>query len=302
MEIINEAKLSEGIVTAVTIGKFDGVHIGHQKLLWNTVRYISEGYVPTVLTFDINGTHIMDITETRDIFKKMGIEILVESPFTEEIKNMNPEQFFLGFLINKLHAKAVIVGDDFRFGCNRIGNTDTLLELGKKYDVKIDIIKKEELDGITVSSTRIRDCIDKGDFYNVSRLLGRNYSISGEVKYGNQLGRTIGIPTVNISFEKDRIVPPKGVYASRLHYDNEVYDSITNIGVKPTVSGGSDLGVETYIFDFDKMIYGEPVTVELIDYQRCECRFADINELKKQMYKDISRAKETLSLYGAGVL
>lgn len=302
MKITDGISFDENIKTAVTIGKFDGVHIGHQKLLKETYSFKEKRLVPVALTFDINFEYILDRSDSRNMFEKMGIEILVEYPFDDKTKNMNPEEFFEYIIVGKLHAGAVVVGNDFRFGHNRSGDIDTLKKLGEKYGVVIDIVEKEKLDGEVVSSTRIRNELSNGNIQLVNRLLGREYSVTGEVIYGNQLGRTLNMPTINLGFDCKRIVPPRGVYASLVNYDGKIYGGVTNVGFKPTAPGISNLGVETFIFDFDKMIYGETVTVKLLDYQRKERKFESLDELKEQMVIDVHKAKETVKKYEQNIL
>lgn len=294
MQIINEPELPSYVQSAVTIGKFDGIHIGHKKLLERISGCRERGLTPVALAFVMDGRHIYTGQEIRPLFEENGIEVLIEYEFDDRIKNMSPEQFVKEILIDRLNARFVCVGDDFRFGCNREGDASVLTKLGMKYGMDVEIIDREKIDGEIVSSTRIRRMLDEGNVSEVSRLLGRYYSISGEVVHGRRLGRTLGFPTVNLDVTDDKYIPPNGVYASYVTYGTKRFASVTNIGVKPTVKGNNKIGIETYIFDFDSDIYGEDIKVELVCFLRKETKFDSLEALKEQIDIDKDKARSVL--------
>ncbi|MBR5046697.1 MAG: bifunctional riboflavin kinase/FAD synthetase [Eubacterium sp.] len=287
--------------SAVALGKFEGIHLGHQLLLNELMKQKEKGLNSVVFTFDIppkaviqgnrNYSLIFTKTERRLFLEKQGIDILVEHPFTKEFAASTPEEFIRDVLMEKMDARAIVVGSDFHFGKKRSGNVDTLREASARYGFELIILNKVQSDGREISSTRIRKLIECGKMEEAAQLLGRNFSIYGQVIHGRALGRTIQIPTANIRPEDLKLIPPNGVYLSKVHIDDKVYKGITNIGVKPTVEEIPVKGVETYIFDFSEDIYGKNIDVELLHFHRAELRFKDVNELKEQMNKDILYAK-----------
>ena len=194
-------------------------------------------------------------------------------------------------------TKALIVGEDFCFGHNRRGNVTLLSELSEQYDIKLNVIKKECTDRYEIGSTLIREQITAGNLEGAAEMLGSPFFIYGKVIHGKQLGRTLNMPTINMAAEKCKIFPPNGVYTSFVIYDGIQYAGVTNIGKKPTVSGEDVIGIETFIMDFDKDIYGEDVVVKLLHFQRPETKFADISQLKEQMHKDKKDALEYIRRY-----
>lgn len=273
MQAIKEPALPSFVQSAVTIGKFDGIHIGHRKLLDRISDCRKDGLTPVVVALVMDGRHIYTAHEIRPLFEENGVEVLVEYGFDDRMRSMSPEQFVKEILAERLNARFVCVGDDFRFGRNREGDTLELKRLGMKYGIDTDIVERERVDGSIVSSTRIRSMLDEGDVSGVSRLLGRYYFVSGAVIHGRKLGRTLGFPTVNLDVPEDKYIPLNGVYASYVTHGDRRYGAVTNIGVKPTVEGQNKTGVETYIFDFDSQIYGEDIKVELVDFLRKETKF-----------------------------
>lgn len=294
MQAIKEPALPSFVQSAVTIGKFDGIHIGHRKLLDRISDCRKDGLTPVVVALVMDGRHIYTAHEIRPLFEENGVEVLVEYGFDDRMKSMSPEQFVKEILAERLNARFVCVGDDFRFGRNREGDTLELKRLGMKYGIDTDIVERERVDGSIVSSTRIRSMLDEGDVSGVSRLLGRYYFVSGAVIHGRKLGRTLGFPTVNLDVPEDKYIPLNGVYASYVTHGDRRYGAVTNIGVKPTVEGQNKTGVETYIFDFDSQIYGEDIKVELVDFLRKETKFDSLDVLKGQIEADKDRARSIL--------
>lgn len=280
--------------TALTLGKFDGIHKGHQKLL-SKVRAFAPFMKSVVFTFDVNptiavskgeGTILTTNEERKAVVERFGIDYLYECPFTDEIRNMEAADF-VRKIVEDLNVRYIAVGTDFGFGHNRQGDYRLLQNMSGQLGFKVEVVDKERYEGREISSTYIREVIAVGDMETAEKLLGYPYTVKGVVGYGRQLGRTIGIPTTNIIPIKDKLLPPNGVYASKVHIEGETHMGVTNIGVKPTVGDENEKGAETFIFDFDKDVYGKNITIELHKFIRPEMRFDSIGDLKEQMEKDI---------------
>ncbi len=288
--------------TAVALGKFEGIHRGHQLLMDKVTQQKRNGLRSVVFTFDrpprftLSGDtayqQIYTKEERREILQKRNIDILIEHPFTKEFAALSPEKFIREVLVQKAGAKVIVVGTDFHFGKNRSGGIDNLEDLERECGYHLIVVEKLQHGGKDVSSTRIRNCLEKGNMEMARDLLGRDYSICGEVVHGNALGRKIQVPTVNQKVDRVKLVPPNGVYVSRIHVKGQVYYGITNIGVKPTVNQTEEKTVETNIFAFDEEIYGEEVTVELLHFHRPEQRFTSIELLQEQLLKDVEFGKQ----------
>ena len=259
--------------TAVALGKFEGIHRGHQLLMDEVKKQELHGLQSVVFTFDrptrltLTGDtkykQIYTKEERKTILEKRGINILIEHPFTKEFAALTPERFIREVLVEKVGAKVIVVGTDFHFGKNRSGSILDLENLEEECGYHLIVVEKLQLDGKDISSTRIRASLEKGDMEEASALLGRNYSVSGEIIHGNALGRTIQVPTINQKVPSFKLLPPNGVYVSKIYWNDEVYYGITNIGTKPTVNDTNEKTVETNIFDFDKDVYGEKIAVFL---------------------------------------
>jgi len=280
--------------TALTLGKFDGIHKGHQKLL-SKVRAFAPFMKSVVFTFDVNptiavskgeGTILTTNEERKAVVERFGIDYLYECPFTDEIRNMEAADF-VRKIVEDLNVRYIAVGTDFGFGHNRQGDYRLLQNMSGQLGFKVEVVDKERYEGREISSTYIREVIAVGDMETAEKLLGYPYTVKGVVGYGRQLGRTIGIPTTNIIPVKDKLLPPNGVYVSKVHIEGETHMGVTNIGVKPTVGDENEKGAETFIFDFDKDVYGKNITIELHKFIRPEKRFDSIGDLKEQMEKDI---------------
>lgn len=273
--------------TAVTLGKFDGLHRGHQKLIKRTMGYQRQGYKSTVFTLDF-GRKEMLLTgeERRKILEKKGVSYLIDCPFLPEVASMEPEDFIQSVLVDKLHAKKIVVGEDFHFGHNRKGDARLLKELEHIYEYEAEIVRKEKEGDREISSTYIREEIAKGNMEAAGRLLGYPYFVSGEVLHGRHIGSRLLVPTTNLVPTTRKLLPPNGVYISRTLVNGREYGGITNIGYKPTV-GEKFRGVETYMFDFDEDLYGCDITVQLLKFLRPEKKFDSIDLLREQMKQDI---------------
>lgn len=292
--------------TAVTLGKFDGLHRGHKKLIHQVVGKQGEGYIPSVFTFETPPSKylkgftegiLLTNEERCDYLHTLGVEVLVQCPFTKEIASMEPEVFVKEILMNRLHVGCIVVGDDFHFGHNRLGDIYVLENLSKKYGFELIVFPKEREEGTVISSTYIKAELRKGNIALVNKLLGYSYFISGEIVHGKQLGRQLGVPTINMSPQNEKILPPDGVYTSVTTIEGKTYYGTTNIGTRPTVSNSNQKNVETYLFDFNEDVYGKQARVELCNFQRSEEKFDALEDLKKQMELDIQHAREYFDTY-----
>ncbi|HHT98443.1 MAG TPA: bifunctional riboflavin kinase/FAD synthetase [Clostridiales bacterium] len=286
--------------TAITLGKFDGLHLGHQLLINKVKAFKDSGYNALMFTFNMNPISLDSDKNIKLLFtedekirlaNKFGMDYFISYPFTDIIKNMSAEDFITEILVKQLDAKVIVVGSDYRFGYKRTGDIKLLKELGNKLGFEIVVFDKLKIDNTIVSSTKIRESLAIGDIEKVNKFLGRPYSIYGKVEHGNRIGRTIGAPTINIRPDKNKAVPIIGVYVSKTNIDNIEYQSITSIGYKPTVTDGKTLWVETFIFDYDNDLYGRFVEVKLYKLLREEKKFSSIEELKEQMSIDIKKSK-----------
>lgn len=283
--------------TVVTIGKFDGRHKGHQKLLRRMLE-IKEacGYRTAVFSFHmapvtlIQGEPQKVITtnqERRNNMEKIGIDYLVEYPFTPEVAHLLPEAFVKDILVEQMHARAIVVGTDCGFGYQRSGDAKLLEALSKTCGYQLTVIEKEQEDHRDISSTFVKEELNRGNMEKANELLGEPYAIHGTVVHGNHIGGSVlGFPTVNLLPPPEKYLPPFGVYVSRVLVDGVYYGGITNIGRKPTVGADSPVGVETFIFGLSQDLYGKAIEVQLLNYERPEKKFGSLEELKQQLELD----------------
>lgn len=293
--------------TAVALGKFDGLHLGHQVLLNKIKAYKSKGMKAVLFTFDYHLGNLFNKNEMsliytseerRIIAERMGIDVLIEYPFTTETAAMEPTDFIKKILIEKMGSRYIAVGEDFRFGRQRKGDVRFLqglsFPLGYMVDecTKITTVLPKGFEGNIepevkeISSTLVRKTIAKGNLELANEMLGRPYAIMGEVVHGREIGRTIGMPTANIIPAKNKMLPPNGVYSSNTLLNGQLYHSVTNIGFNPTVTENRSKRVETYVYDFKGNIYGKQLEVQLFHYDREEMKFSSIETLKEQIHKD----------------
>lgn len=286
--------------SAVAIGKFDGIHLGHRKLIDNMLEQKKNGCLAVVFTFEPSpekffggkeAKELMTIYEKRIAFERLGIDVLIEFPLNKETAATPPERFVTEYLVGELKASVIVAGTDISFGNKGAGNAGLLREMAQKEGFFAQIIDKVTWNGAEISSTLIREAVRKGDMEKASSLLGAPYRISGEVINGRQLGRQLGMPTVNQQPPADKLLPPNGVYYSYVWLDNACYTAISNVGCKPTVSEETLMGVETYIYDFDCDIYGREIEVELLRFKRAEIKFTSTEALKEQMRRDIDEGR-----------
>lgn len=280
------------VPSAVTLGKFDGLHRGHQKLLRQIAKLQTRGYAGIVFTIaPWDAPVLLTDREKREMLEAYGMDCMIRCPYTPEILSMEPEEFISRILVKNLKAKYIVVGTDFRFGYRRSGDAALLELLQKKYGYKVCVLDKECYQGREISSTYVREALAGADMELVNTLLGYDYIVRGVVQHGRQLGRKIGMPTINLIPEELKLLPPPGVYYSEVSCGDSSYHGVTNIGYKPTVDG-SFLGVETYLYGTDQNLYGCEVEVRLLKFRRPECKFASVDELKEKMQSDISAGKE----------
>lgn len=287
--------------TAVTLGKFDGLHRGHDLLMQTVLEYSAKYHVASVaFTFDMpprnrveeTAASVLTTNEEKEyIFEKQGIDYLIECPFTQEVMAMEPKEF-VAWIVKSLHMKYVVVGDDFHFGHHRSGDYHTLQKYESEYGYKTIVLAKLKDSNRDISSTYVREEIAKGNIQKANQLLGYRYFIRSRIVHGKQLGRKIGIPTINMVLPIDKLLPPNGVYVTEVTVDGKTYPGVTNVGCKPTVSDERIVGVETYIDGFDQDVYGEKIVVSFIDFIRAEQKFASVEELKEQMLRDIAFARK----------
>ena len=293
--------------SVVTLGKFDGIHLGHQKLINQVISYKNLGYTAIMFSFLMHPGNLFSDKEFELIYteeekvhqlSKSGIDVLISYPFTEETRSMDPEDFIKNILVQQLDAKIIVVGNDFRYGYQRKGDVALLQKVAELYGYQVISCEKSKWNNATISSTTIRNALKAGDMESANAMLGNPFSIRGEVMHGRRIGRTIGMPTTNITPPANKLLPPCGVYASKTIYDGHSYLGVTNIGYKPTVGEEEYIGVETFIFDFDSDLYGKTIEVELYNYQRPELKFGSIEELTQKMREDIVLAKQYFKMEG----
>lgn len=284
--------------TAVAIGKFDGVHLGHRLLLNEIISQKSNGKKACVFTFDTAPARFFgkadekELTtkeEKRRLFELLGVDILIEFPFNRETAGTEPEVFIKEILCGRMRAGLIAAGTDISFGRGGAGNADLLRRLASECGYEVRIIKKLMLAGREISSTYVREAIERGDMQLAERLLGGPYTVSGEVRHGNHMGRTFGMPTVNLLPPWGKLLPPNGVYYSGVELNGIHYKGISNIGCKPTIEEEEKvIGVETYLYDFDADAYGAQIEVSLYAFKRPEQKFENLEALKAQVGEDIS--------------
>ena len=283
--------------SVVTIGTFDGVHIGHQSILKKIISYsISNNCNSIVLTFFPHPRMVLQgdntikllntIEEKSKLFSNIGIDNLIVHPFDKEFSRLTAEDFVKKILIEKLNIQKIIIGYDHRFGRNRSANIEDLIAFGEKYDFEVEQISAQEISEISVSSTKIRKFLSEGEVETSNKFLGYPYFITGKVVKGNQIGRTINFPTANIKIpEEYKLIPKNGVYIISCNIESVNYFGMANIGTNPTVSG-LEQKIEVHFFSFNKDIYNLEIQVDFHHRIRDEKKFDSLDELKNQLNKD----------------
>lgn len=300
MQLIKDLNALVKSPSAVTIGTFDGVHVGHQRII-SQLRADSQSLRSVVVTFEPHPQtvllptrpeiHILTTLEEKTaIFESLGIDVLFVAKFDAQLASKTGEEFVREILIDAIGMKYCVIGHDHAFGKNRSGNYQTLLELSKTLDFIVDRVEAYSQSDIIVNSTTIRKFLSEGDVSQVAELLGRRYSVSGNIIRGDGRGRTIGIPTANLTLDHPKkLIPRNGVYATWLNLEGKKYPAVTNIGTRPTYDGLT-VTIETHILNFSKDIYGQGIQLEFISRIRDEKKFASPDELISAIRSDIDVA------------
>ena len=287
--------------TVVALGNFDGVHMGHQQIITRTVRSAKAvGLGSAVFTFSNHPStvlgrgepvkNILYAEEKNRIIEEMGVDYLINIPFTKEILTMAPERFIKEILVDRLRIREAYCGFNYSFGYKASGTPEVLMHEGLKHGFGLHVQEPYKIDDIVVSSTYIRQLISEGRMQEATRFLGRMYDIGGEVIMGNKLGRTIGFPTMNLVIDETMITPPNGVYITFCTFDGKRYPAVTNVGNKPTI-GEYAKNIETHVFNYDGDAYGKHIDVEFVKWTRPEQKFDGIEALQNQIQSDCITAK-----------
>ncbi|MDF9798442.1 riboflavin kinase/FMN adenylyltransferase [Catalinimonas alkaloidigena] len=294
-------------LAVVTSGTFDGVHIGHRKILKRLVEIARQRSGETVVvTFwphprmvlhpeDDTLKLLSTFEEKVKIFEQVGIDHVVRIPFTRAFSQLSSEAFIRNILVKKIDTQYLIIGYDHRFGKNREGSFDYLKENADKYGFQVEEIPRQDVDHVGVSSTKIRNALEGGDIFTANEYLGQPYQITGKVVKGDQLGRSWGFPTANLVVpERYKLIPEDGIYACRVRWEGKQFEGMMYIGVRPTING-VQRNIEVNIFDFDTQIYGETLQVEFIGQIRADMKYENIELLKAQLAVDREDALKILA-------
>ena len=287
----------------LAIGVFDGVHLGHRHLIRKLTQRAAEGnFLSGVVTFNSNPKAVLSprtklarlttLEERATLLKSLGVDLVVPLTFTTEVAALSAREFVL-YLKRYLKVRGLVIGPNFALGRGREGNAATLQSLGQELGFTVEVVKPLMVESSLVSSTAVREALARGDMKTTTRLLGRYFSLSGPVASGVERGHILGFPTANIQLEPEQALPEDGVYATLAHVGEKVYQSVTNIGVKPTFGKG-ERTVEVHILGFTGDLYGQKLTIELVERLRAEVKFAGPEELAAQIKKDVEQARSIL--------
>ena len=305
MKIFNSELPSLSNESVITIGTFDGVHIGHQKIIkeligkteTNNMKSVVLTFFPhprMVLQTDANIKLINTLDEKSQILEKLGLDYLVIEKFTEQFSRITALEFVRDLLVNKLNAKQIIIGYNHRFGRNRAANINDLSDFGETFGFKVHQISAQDIDEVAISSTKIRIALSNGNIEKANSYLGYKFMLTGVVAKGRGLGRTIGFPTANLFIEESyKLIPEEGVYAISCNYNERTLYGMMNIGVNPTVNGKHQ-SIEIHFFDFNEDLYGEKIQIDMHKRLRDEKKFESVDALKNQLVKDKLKALEIL--------
>jgi|TARA_B110000879_G_scaffold42515_1_gene60025 riboflavin kinase/FMN adenylyltransferase len=294
--------------SVVTIGTFDGVHLGHQKIIKRLVAIAhAEQLQALVLTFfphprmvvqkDTSIKLINTIDEKADLIQDLGVDHLVIKAFTKDFSRLTSLEYVRDVLVNKLHVKHIIVGYDHHFGRNRTANIKDLKEFGAFYGFKVTEITAQEVGDVAVSSTKIRSALAEGSIKVANQFLGYNFMLNGTVVKGKGLGNTIQFPTANLQIEESyKLIPKKGVYLVQSIIDAQLVYGMLNIGTNPTVSDANEISVEVFFFDFNQTLYGTALNIQFLDRIRDEIKFSGLLALKVQLEQDQQAALAKIAL------
>ncbi|MBT8246072.1 MAG: bifunctional riboflavin kinase/FAD synthetase [Winogradskyella sp.] len=285
----------------LTIGTFDGVHIGHQKILEKVVNLSqANNQIPSVLTFfphprmvlhqDKSIKLLNTISERKLLLEKFGIELICVKTFTKEFSKLSAEEYVKGILIDELNAKQIVIGYDHHFGKNRSANITDLKKFAKEFNFEIEEISAKDIENVTISSTKIRNALVNGNVSLANSYLGYNYFLTGRVVKGQKIGRTLDFPTANIYIEEDyKLIPKDGVYVVKAKIEDTHYFGMMNIGLNPTIEN-KPRSIEVHFFDFKKDVYGKQIVIEMLTRLRDEHKFNSIDALKTQLKSDKKNA------------
>jgi riboflavin kinase/FMN adenylyltransferase len=309
MEVIHNIANYRPKKTAIlTIGTFDGVHIGHQKIISDLVaKAKKEDLCAVVLTFFPHPRMVLQkesqlkmidtLKEKRQLLEILGVEILIIQPFTLEFSRMTAIEYTRDVLVNGLGISKLIIGYDHRFGRNREATVEDLKNFGLDYDFTVEEIPAQDIASIAVSSTKVRNAITAGEIKKANQYLGRPFSLSGTIVKGDKIGRKIGFPTANLYIEeKYKLKPQNGVYLVQCHWDNQKYFGMMNVGKRPTISG-KETQIETYFFDFDGDLYGKKLNINLLEKIRDEQKYDSLESLGNQLSIDQKSCRELIPKY-----
>ena len=307
MNVVNGIKnYKANSKSILTIGTFDGVHLGHQKIITSLVTKAKQKSLQAnILTFfphprmvlqkESNLKLIDTLEEKQNLLSELGIDNLIIQPFSKEFSKLTAIEFTRDVLVNELGMSALMIGYDHRFGKNREASVEDLITYGQSYNFEVTVIPAQDISSITVSSTKIRDAIKISNFKKVNQFLGRPYELNGKVIKGNGVGRTIKYPTANIEIKEIyKLIPPKGVYLVKIYLGENEFSGMMNIGNRPTINGLNQT-IEVYIFDFNKDIYGKILKVCFLKKIRKEKKFDSLPSLKSQLKKDEENCKRILA-------
>ncbi|APD06387.1 riboflavin kinase [Flavobacteriaceae bacterium UJ101] len=289
----------------LTLGMYDGVHLGHQKILNEVVNRAKDRKGKSVLlTFAPHPRKVLQEgvalkmlslqKEKLDLLEKTGLDYVIVHPFTKEFSRLNSTDFVRNLLVNQIGINELIIGYDHHFGRNREGSFDDLEELSEVYDFDLVKIDAQSFSDITVSSTKIRNALLEGEIEKANQLLNYNYSIEGLVIHGDKIGRTLNFPTANLKVDPEKLIPKKGVYLFQTIYNSKNYYGLVHIGTRPTVEGEEDR-IEAFLFDFDQEIYNKKLKISFLQKIREEKKFNSIEELRKQIELDYHKAKNLVN-------
>ncbi|MBI3931276.1 MAG: bifunctional riboflavin kinase/FAD synthetase [Chloroflexi bacterium] len=292
------AELSPDKDMLLTVGVFDGVHLGHRYLISQLTEHArQQDLLSGVVTFRQHPREVLspltrlpyltNLAERAKLLKEAGVAAVIILSFTQELAQLSAHQF-VSLLKKHLRMRGLLIGPDFALGRNKEGNADTLRQLGREMNFSVTVIPPQRVNGEVVSSTAIRNALADGDMKRVTNLIGRSFSLQGQVTTGAGRGAGLGFPTINLEIEPKQALPADGVYATWTYIDGEAHQSVTNIGRRPTF-GGNERTVETYILNYQGNLYGRPIKIDVIERLRDEKRFDTVEELKKQMAADVKQ-------------
>jgi len=292
--------------TAVTIGKFDGIHLGHQQLIFETIESAEEhSLVPSVITFDRHPFSLLDPDaepapligqrQKHFLLQEAGIELVLNMPFDDQLASLSAKDFISRILVESLHAKVVVVGEGFRFGANQQGDVNLLRELGKELGFVVRVIPHFEIDGEVVSTSRIRNLLLEGNVSLAAKLLGRFHSTTGLIEHGLKIGREIGFPTANMARDAEGFLPKDAVYAGWLYADGERYMTALSVGINETFTAVPRL-LEAHVLDVTGLdLYDKLITVEYVEFIRDAAKFNGVEDLVAEINRDLDKIRAILS-------